>query len=127
MGHTVIGYLDDTLIIGRTLMQTQEAVSATTSLLSKLGFLIHPVKSVLNPAHEIRFLGFILNTKIMTVELPDEKKFEISQLCSDLLGADRPSIRTVARVIGKLVASFPAARYGPLFLPSIGNRQGQSS
>ena len=114
-GHVLIGYLDDTLIIGESESQTAKTVQATTSILAQLGFLVHPDKSVLCPTQEIQFLGFILNTRAMTIRLPNNKSQEVQQLCSELLHTPTPSIRQVARIIGKMVASFPAVQYGQLY------------
>ena len=113
-GHTVLAYLDDTIIVGKTVQDTERAVKATTNLLSNLGFLIHPEKSCLEPSQKIEFLGFNLNTTEMTVTLPNKKVEEIKEVCSQLLACNRPSIREVARVIGKLIAALPASQYGPL-------------
>ena len=113
-GHVVLGYLDDTLIIGRSHRQATKAVTATSELLSELGFIIHPTKSVIEPVQEIKFLGFVLNSIDMTVTLPSDKKEELKETCTALLENATPSIRQVARVIGKLVAAFPAAQYGLL-------------
>ena len=113
-GHVVMGYLDDTLIIGRSKDATQRAVSATTKLLTELGFLIHPEKSVLSPGLDLEFLGFHLNTRSMHITLPREKQDDIYEVCTSLLSLATPSIRKVARVIGKIVATFPAVQYGPL-------------
>lgn len=113
-GHTVVGYLDDTIIIGDDEKKTKEAITATTSLFSKLGFIVHPEKSVLRPVKELQFLGFILDSENMIMKLPEDKVQDITQVCVDLLNNENPSIRTVAMVIGKLVASLPAVQYGPL-------------
>ena len=48
-GHTVIGYLDDTLIIANSKEQAEAAVKATTRSFIDLGFIVHPEKSVLSP------------------------------------------------------------------------------
>lgn len=114
-GHVVIGYLDDVLIIGESENQTLQTVFETTSILAQLGFLVHPEKSVLCPTQEIQFLGFILNTQAMTIRLPDNKSEEIQSLCTELMQIANPSIRQVARIIGKMVASFPAVQYGQLY------------
>ena len=66
-GHMVVGYLDDALIIGRSPEATQRAVSATTKLLTELGFLIHPDKSVLCPEQDLVFLGFHLDSRLMHI------------------------------------------------------------
>lgn len=118
-GHTVIGYLDDTIIIGETKEKLKESVSATTKILSELGFLIHTKKSVLIPTRELAFLGFILNTESMIVKLPQTKAQEVKDICRELMGTYLPSIRMVARVIGKVIATFPAVEYGPLYYRSM--------
>ena len=118
-GHTVIGYLDDTIIIGETKEKLKESVSATTKILSELGFLIHTKKSVLIPTRELAFLGFILNTESMIVKLPQTKAQEVIDSCRELMGTYLPSIRMVARVIGKVIATFPAVEYGPLYYRSM--------
>ena len=41
-GHMVIGYLDDTILIGETEEKLKEAITATTDILTQLGFIIHP-------------------------------------------------------------------------------------
>ena len=112
-------YLDDTLIIGDTVEQTKDSVKAVTQGLERLGFLIHPDKSILEPKKEIPFLGLILNSQLMTFRLPEAKMHEIRKLCSELQKSQSTSIRQVAKVIGKLVAAFPAVQYGPLFYRSI--------
>ncbi|KAJ8043466.1 hypothetical protein HOLleu_10559 [Holothuria leucospilota] len=114
-GHTVIGYLDDTLIIANTLEQANSAIEATVNSFSQLGFTVHPEKSVLKPSHEIQFLGFVINSKELKLWLPKEKALDIQQSCTNLLQDTNPSIRHVAAVIGKLVAALPAVQHGQLF------------
>ena len=113
-GHLVVGYLDDILVVGSSEETTLSSVNAVTSMLEKLGFLIHPEKSELNPVKELQFLGFHLNTVNMRITLPREKQEELRETCTALLAETSPSIREVARVIGKIVATFPAVQYGPL-------------
>ena len=40
---------------------------------------------------------------------------EIKHLCIELVHASDTTIRHVSKVIGKLVAAFPAVQHGPLF------------
>ena len=114
-GHLVIGYLDDTILIGEDEDKLKAAVEATSGILTQLGFIIHPEKSVLNPTKELVFLGFNLNTETMRITLPENKALETKQLCTELKNTDKPSIRQVAKVLGKIVSTFPAVQYGPLF------------
>ncbi len=113
-GHVLMGYIDDIICINTTKEKTADTVRETSKILTELGFIVHPEKSVFTPQQEITFLGFVINTQSMTVSLPDAKKQEILQDCTNLLSATSITIRQVAGVIGKMVAAFPAVEYGPL-------------
>lgn len=113
-GHLVLAYLDDTIIIGKSRAATLQAVQATVKIFSRLGFIIHPEKSVLEPRQELEFLGYQLNTATMKISLPNSKSADIKDACIDLYNDSKPTIRKVAKIIGKIVATFPAAQYGPL-------------
>ena len=51
---------------------------------------------------------------MMTIRLTDDKKDKISKSCKMLTQEKAFSIREVAKVIGLIVSSFPAVRYGPM-------------
>ena len=52
----------------------------------------------------------------MTIQLTRDKAIGLKLDCEALLNPDKPKlIREVARVIGKIVASFPGVMYGPLY------------
>ena len=53
--------------------QCTKTVIDTISLLDKVGFVIHPEKSVLLPTQIITFLGFVLNSILMQVSLTPER------------------------------------------------------
>ena len=84
-------------------------------MLRSLGFTIHPEKSVLKPTQNLIYLGFIINSKDMTLKLTEEKKQNIFDLCTKLFEKSKPTVRFVAPVISSIVASFPAVPLGPLF------------
>ena len=114
-GHLNVGYIDDSYLQGDTAHQCQTNVSDTCCLFTRLGFIIHPVKSVLKPVQCLVFLGFVLNSINMTVCLPTEKVLRIKERCSKLLSNASISIQELAEVIGLLVSSFPGVIHGPLF------------
>ena len=62
---------------GDTFQECKKSVIATVKLFTKLEFQVHPDKSNLFPFQEIHFLGFILNSKNMTVTLTDKKQTKI--------------------------------------------------
>ena len=107
-GHLNVGYIDDSYLQGDTAHQCQTNVT-------RLGFIIHPVKSVLKPVQCLVFLGFVLNSINMTVCLPTEEVLRIKERCSKLLSNASISIQELAEFIGLLVSSFPGVIHGPLF------------
>ena len=112
--HIVMAYLDDVFIVGHTLQLAEQGVAAAVNIFQQLGFIVHPEKSKFCPAQVIDYLGFTVNSLSMRITIPINKIEEVTQVCRDLIGTNIPSIRHTATVIGKLVALFPAARYGPL-------------
>ncbi len=114
MGHIIPGYIDDTLIIASSKEEAERSVQLTAQTLEKLGFLIHPTKSIFIPRQSIEYLGFNINSVDMKISLPDSKKRELKEVCQSLLDTNKPTIKHVAMVIGKLVASFPAVQHGTL-------------
>lgn len=113
-GHTCMGHIDDSLLIGQTFYSCQRNVFDTVSLFTKLGFTVHPVKSVLQPLQKIDFLGFVLDSITMMVTLNESKAMKVKSACENLLLQKTATIRTVAQVIGFLVSSFPAVEFAEM-------------
>ena len=118
-GHEVLCYIDDIYLKADTYQSCCESVTACVQLLNKLGFVIHPEKSILTPTKALEFLGFQLNSEEMTVSLTPEKQLVIQKECLSALCIKNPSIRYVCHVIGLLVAAFPGVMYGPLYYRSL--------
>ena len=89
--------------------------NACKSLFSSLGLLIHPEKCLHIPSQIVTVLGFIINSLEMTIFLTTEKKTSLLELCHETMQSDQIKIRDLARLIGKLVSSFPCLANGPLF------------
>ena len=114
MGHLNSGYIDDSYLQGDTSAECHKYVTDTITLFTKLGFHIHPEKSVFIPSQKLTFLGFVLDSIAMTVTLTEEKVQGILSVCASQLKTQMPTIRQVAEVIAILVSNFPGAQYGPL-------------
>ena len=81
-GHTCLGYIDDSsLYLGESYLEREEATLYAVELFISLGFIIHPEKSIVIPTQVLDFLGFTLNSILMTVFLTDKKDDKILQLC----------------------------------------------
>ena len=85
------------------------------SLFHKLGFVVHPTKSVLKPGKEITYLGFVINSDTMRIRPTEEKRDKIKDLAVELLRNGSASIRVLARFIGMIVACFHGVMFGPLW------------
>lgn len=105
--------------MAETFHECQENVSDTVGLMTELGFIVHPNKSVLVPTQDISFLGNDIHSRDMTVTLPRDKVKLIVQECSKLRKKQVKTIRIVARVLGLMVSTFTAVDYGPLHYRNI--------
>ena len=113
-GHKVTGFLDDMLIVADTKTELENSVRFILNTLTELGFVINWEKSVLSPRKRISHLGFIIDSDSMTVTLPEDKMLNVISLCTELTAKNEDTIRQVAKVIGTLVATFPAVQLGQL-------------
>lgn len=119
MGHLSSGYIDDSYLQGDTYEECHHNIIDTATLLAKLGFYIHPEKSIFRPAQQLTFLGFNLDSVHMTVTPTEEKIQKTSAICRALILNNRPTIRQMAEAIGTVVSIFPGAQYGPLHYRSL--------
>ena len=120
-GHLSVGYIDDSYLQGNTFVACQENVTDTVNIFQDLGFTIHPEKSILVPTRKLTFLGFILDSHFMRISLTAGKADSLKAAAQALLLRKSPTIREVAEVIGKMVASFPGVQLGPLYYRQLEN------
>lgn len=66
-------YLNDILCFGQSYKECNDNVNYTMKVLTDLGFIINTEKSSLTPKQQCKFLGFIYDSKLMTLYLPDKK------------------------------------------------------
>ena len=78
-------YIDDIYLKADTYQSCCESVTACVQLLNKLGFVIHPEKSILTPTKSLEFLGFQLNSQEKTVSLTTETQLAIQTECLSVL------------------------------------------
>ena len=62
----------------------------------------------------------------MTIKLTRDKAADIKNVCKNLLNKSKPTIREVAKVIGKIVASFPGVMHGPLYYRALEKNKTQA-
>ena len=114
LGHTLSGYIDDSILMGDTFTECENNVLDTVNLMTEVGFIIHENKSVFIPTQRITFLGNDIDSVAMIVSLPANKVAKLVQACIELYNKEIEVIRQVARVLGLMVSSFSAVQFGPL-------------
>ena len=114
LGYNSVVYVGDSYLQGETYQACLDNILDTIKLLRELAFVINTEKLVLTPSQTIVFFGFIISSKNMTLSLTAEKKNKIKTVLTDCLGKCKISLRELARILGNIVASFPAVTYGPL-------------
>ena len=114
LGHISVVYIDDTRLTSEDYNSCVNNIAETITLLDRLGFVIHPEKSILIPTQEITFLGFIFNSANMTLKLTPERALKLKTACLENLQAATPHTRDVARLLGLMTSSFPGVMYGAL-------------
>ena len=113
-GHFSTPYIDDSLLKGQTYNDCLGNINDTILLVDKLGFTVHPDKSVVVPTQKISFLDFELNSVNMTIRLTPERAENLLQLCRFVSRQTVITIREFAKLIGKMKASEPGVQFAPL-------------
>ena len=65
-------------------------------------------KSVLIPSQTMDFLGFQINSVEMMLFLPEQKVRHIQEWCKSFLCREQVSVRDLAKIIGKMIATMQA-------------------
>ena len=88
-GNTSVVFIDDSWLKSGQYDDCIENIVATLSLLDKLGFTVHPEKSILIPTQRIVFLGFVLDSLKCVVSFTPERAQKIIEACQKLLQTAR--------------------------------------
>lgn len=114
-GWLSAAFIDDSYLQGDTQLECKMNVEKTVNLFKSLGFFVHSKKSVTEPKQKLKYLGFYLNSKDMTVTLTEERATKLKTACLGLKAKKKFTIRELAQLIGQMVAAFPAVEWGPLY------------
>ena len=98
----LIIYLDDMLIMARSVQELIFHRDTVIYLLQNLGFVLNLKKSVLEPSQKIEFLGMVIDSMKMEISLPQEKLVKRMSQCKQV--AENKEITTIdlTKLIGKL-------------------------
>ena len=118
-GHpAVIVYLDDFLVIGKSYDQCQATFDTLMKLLRQLGFSINYSK-VETPTRRLCFLGIVLDTTTMTLELPKDKLVDIKQCLISAKSKTKLTKRHLQSIAGKLNWACQCIQGGRTFMRRI--------
>jgi len=107
-GVRLIVYLDDILVMHQLKESLGQQTNMIAQLLQSLGFTVNQQKSNLTPSQRIQFLGFVIDSMLMKLFLPEEKVQRISHMCQNLLQKGRVTIRQLSQLLGRMTAAAAA-------------------
>ena len=112
---TSVVYLDHWLCLGRPYDECLKNTNETRQILEELGFILNYDKCELTPKLKCQFLGFVLNSEMMRLELPESKKLQILNFIRNLRNKKVCKVREFASLEGCITAACPVVRYGWLY------------
>jgi len=89
-------------------------ISQIAQLFHLLGFTINHEKSQVNPAQQIHFLGSLIDSQNLMIQLTQEKTDLLISTCRTIKWWGSLSARELARLIGRMTAMTPAVFQAPL-------------
>lgn len=110
-GYVLVVYLDNWLLLGLNYNLCLTNIQKTKNTLERLGFVVNYEKSHLVPNKTCKFLGFVINSRTICLELPQNHKEKILDKLSNLKSKKQCAIREFAQLVGMLTAACPAVKY----------------
>ena len=110
----MIVYLDNMLVLGSSPQEEKAQVEIIIEILSQLGFVINKEKSQLELTQKIQFLGFWIDSKSMTISLPQEKVEKIKQEARVMIQKRCVSLRELTCLLGRMSATSQAVLPAPM-------------
>ena len=113
MGHESADYIDDIRLLGKTKMEVEQNIIDNRAILPNLGFIINDGKSVFNPTKKLEHLGFVIDSRPMTVSLTDQKVNKLKILCNSTRSdSGILSVQTLSEFLSTLESYSTAREYG---------------
>ena len=99
---------------GRVTSLALHHAASALNLLESACFVVNYHKSQLIPSQQIEFLGFLVDSVTLSLQLPGEKLQKILKQCQQLLNVGETSIRELSKFLGLLTSSIQAVFPAPL-------------
>ena len=106
----ILIYKDDTFLRAPTANILSENLKVTLDLFGKCGLVVNTQKSCIIPTQQMEFLGFLFDSVAYTIAVTDEKHGSLLKLITSVVNNPKTTmtIRHLTKIIGKIVAIFPA-------------------
>lgn len=98
-------YLDDLLVFcGRDFAEASRIAMFVRNLLLDLGLTLNCKKSIFVPVRRLVYLGYVINSKSMTISVDSDKLKALRKEVRKLKNRGRASARELSRILGKITA-----------------------
>lgn len=108
-------YLDDSLYFNRSNIACKRDINVACKLLTDLGFVINFEKSNCRPSQSCKYLGFILNSKNLSLSVPIEKQKRTQEFIQTIKKKTSCKIRIFSQLLGTLNSISSAVPYGLVY------------
>ena len=117
-GIKISAFYDDVILVANSVSLLLEQLHFTKLILKSLGFIPHPVKSMLTPSQSIDHLGFVWNSVNFTMSVPVQKILNLKLKCEKALSSS-VSLRFLSKILGTIENFRIAFPYAPLYYRNI--------
>ena len=117
-GLKISAWFDDIILVANSISLIREHMHFTLLVLKSLGFIPHPVKSMLIPSQTINHLGFVWDSNKFTLAVPVSKIMDLKLLCNKAI-SERVSLRFLSRILGTIENFRIAFPHAPLHYRSV--------
>ncbi len=111
-GLRVVVYLDDSLGAAVGEQSAKDASELVSSTLAGAGFVAHPVKSRWRPTQRLIWLGFVIDTALGQIEVPQEKLTALRSMLDEARRSECIRARRLASIVGRIISMSLA--FGPV-------------
>ena len=107
-------FLANSYLLGKSMESCTQNIIDTITLFDKLGFVVHPDKSILEPTQVTLYLEYQISSMSRTITLTEDWMSKTIASCLNIHDQPRVTIRELACLIDQLIAAFPGVMHGPL-------------
>ncbi|CAC5387780.1 unnamed protein product [Mytilus coruscus] len=108
-------YIDDSLLQAESFSTSVINTKKVQQFIQSVGFNINMEKSVFIPSQRITFLGYIIDSVLFRVFLPEDKIQKIIEISNNVLKPQNILIRHVAQLVGLYSSALYAVMHAHLF------------